>query len=81
MKPLSEQMRDAATKNMNVRAVGYDKGCVEKQTLIWASKAAQLEDAVIDLYKQRMGLSSTIKLGTGLFAHDLYIARLREDQN
>lgn len=41
-----------------------------------------LMDAIADLYKQRMGKISTIKLETGLLAHDIYIALLTaEDES
>ena len=62
-----------------------------KQALELALEVAQLEagnealkNAVADLYKQRMGMSSTIKLETGLLAHDIYnalIADTKEQSN
>lgn len=35
-----------------------------------------LREAIADLYKQRMGKISTIKLGTGLLAYKIYDASL-----
>lgn len=39
-----------------------------------------LREAVADLYKQRMGKISTIKLETGLLAQDIYNALLQEEK-